>query len=161
MASRGTASENKLHSVLTLAQAAAVLGVIPKSVHEAARRRAENGMHVCWERGAPGNPMGVVLVDHQWVLNRAADGRGVQAEVQPSVVSLPPLPGLAPSNGLPGATADAELASRLTELESLLDSTRREADQERFVRLEGEVERYKSEAESLRGALASFVNTPA
>ena len=86
-----------------------------------------------------------------WVLNRAADTSGLCAEVRPSIVVLPLLPGVEPVMDMQPVTvtdsaAGGEISSRLVEAERVADGYRREATEERIARLEAEAVRWRDEA---------------
>ena len=129
--------------VFTADQAAIVLGLARNSVIDLARRRRDNGRPVSWDRDDAENPFPVVLVLASWVVELAADRRGLQADTLPSKVHLPPLAG-----AVVGATG--ELGSRLEQSEQLVDAYRREALEERMARLGLAAEKAEAERDAER-----------
>jgi len=93
--------------------------------------------------------MGCALVDAEWVLNYAADARGVLDTAEPSVVFLPTLPGIST------AGAGGEFAARLAQAEQFADARGREANQELLARLEREAEVARAESARLAEELAT------
>lgn len=145
-----------LFRVLTLAQAAAVIGVEERSITQRARRRAEKGRPVAWTRNMPGNPMGCALVDANWVATYADEHEGPQAEIEPSFVRLPIRPnGPRPVEGDPRTGSPrTESEARLSEMERLLDSTVHAHTTAEQVRMEQENARLRAEVAHWRRTAA-------
>lgn len=155
------AGDPELFEVFTAEQARQIMGTShARSVSDAARRRETNGgSPVYWDNKDPNNPTAVLLFDSLWVLERAADHDGVQANLQPLVVPLcrrrgMTMPACRVRVERAAGGGDGEMASRLQESERVLDGYRREAQSERMARLEAEGRAADAENARLRGELA-------